>query len=54
MNIEGSKQVNESLQLLDKRLWTLPLLKKHMVECTNSSDEVEGVQRIYFGPGTPV
>ena len=38
VNIEGSKQVNESLQMLDKRLWTLPLLKKHMMECTNSSD----------------
>ena len=38
VNIEGSKQVNESLQMLDKRLWTLPLLKKHMMECTNASD----------------
>ena len=55
VNIEGSKQVNESLQLLDKRLWTLPLLKKHMMECTNSSDVKLKVFKEYiFSTGPPV
>jgi len=38
INIEGFKETNESLQLLDKRLWTLPLLKKYLFDCINFSD----------------